>query len=112
MRRRRPTAGIPPQARKRRARPSRSIGKLLLLARLVGAGEQRRRGANGQAYLKSEAVLRFAREASALAVDIVLPFIPRVTRDAIYDLVTRNRYRWFGRRDTCILLNSDRSWPS
>jgi len=85
---------------------------LLLLDRLVGAGKQRRRGANGQAYLKSEAVLRIAREASALAVDMVLPFIPRVTRDAIYDLVARNRYRWFGRRDACILPNSDRSWPS
>ena len=23
-----------------------------------------------------------------------------------------NRYRWFGRRDVCILPNSDRSWPS
>jgi predicted DCC family thiol-disulfide oxidoreductase YuxK len=37
-------------------------------------------------------------------------FIPRVIRDEIYDLVARNRYRWFGRRDTCILPNSDRSW--
>ena len=82
----------------------------MLLARLVGAGEQRRRGANGQAYLKSEAVLRIAREASALAVDMGHPLIPRVTRDAIYGLVARNRYRWF--RDACILPNSDRSWPS
>jgi len=39
-------------------------------------------------------------------------FIPRVIRNAIYDLVARNRYRWFGRRDACILPNSDRSWPS
>jgi hypothetical protein len=39
-------------------------------------------------------------------------FIPRVIRDAIYDLVARNRYRWFCRRDACILPNSDRSWPS
>jgi hypothetical protein len=29
-------------------------------------------------------------------------------RDAIYDLVARNRYGWFGRRDACILPNSDR----
>jgi predicted DCC family thiol-disulfide oxidoreductase YuxK len=33
----------------------------------------------------------------------VVHFIPRVIRDAIYDLVARNRYRWFGRRDACIL---------
>jgi hypothetical protein len=24
-------------------------------------------------------------------------------RDAIYDLVARNRYRWFRRRDACVL---------
>jgi hypothetical protein len=30
-------------------------------------------------------------------------------RDAIYDLVARNSYRWFGRRDACILPNSDHS---
>jgi hypothetical protein len=29
---------------------------------------------------------------------------------AIYDLVARNCYRWFGRRDACILPNSDHSW--
>jgi hypothetical protein len=42
----------------------------------------------------------------------IFQFIPRVIRDAIYDLVARNRYRWFGRRDACIPPNSDRSWPS
>jgi len=26
-------------------------------------------------------------------------------------LVARNRYRWFGRREACVLPNSDRSWP-
>ena len=36
--------------------------------------------------------------------------IVRSSRHAIYDLVAHNRYRWFGRRDACILPNSDRSW--
>lgn len=27
--------------------------------------------------------------------------VPRGLRDALYDLVARNRLRWFGRRDTC-----------
>ena len=30
-------------------------------------------------------------------------------RDASYDLVARKSYRWFGRRDACILPNSDHS---
>jgi predicted DCC family thiol-disulfide oxidoreductase YuxK len=68
--------------------------------------------ANGQAYVKSEAVLRIARELPRWQWTSVFQFVPRVIRDAIYDLVARNRYRWFGRRDACILPNSDRSWPS
>ncbi len=27
--------------------------------------------------------------------------LPRPVRDAVYRFVARNRYRWFGRRDTC-----------
>ena len=66
--------------------------------------------ANGQAYVKSEAVLRIARELPRWQWTWLFHSIPRVIRDAIYDLVARNRYRWFGRRDACILPNSDRSW--
>jgi predicted DCC family thiol-disulfide oxidoreductase YuxK len=65
--------------------------------------------ANGQAYVKSEAALRIARELPRWQWTWVLHFIPQVIRNAIYDLVARNRYHWFGRRDACILPNSDRS---
>jgi predicted DCC family thiol-disulfide oxidoreductase YuxK len=68
--------------------------------------------ANGHAYVKSEAVLRIARELPRWQWTWIFQFIPRVIRDTIYDLVARNRYRWFGRRDACILPNLDRSWPS
>jgi predicted DCC family thiol-disulfide oxidoreductase YuxK len=27
--------------------------------------------------------------------------LPRPLRDAFYDWIARNRYRWFGQRDTC-----------
>jgi predicted DCC family thiol-disulfide oxidoreductase YuxK len=60
----------------------------------------------------SLALVRIARELPRWRWTWVFHFIPRVIRDAIYDLVARNRYRWFGRRDACILPNSDRSWPS
>ena len=33
----------------------------------------------------------------------VLRLIPRFIRDAVYDWVARNRYGWFGTRDTCRL---------
>ena len=31
----------------------------------------------------------------------VLRFVPRPIRNPVYGLIARNRYRWFGRRETC-----------
>jgi predicted DCC family thiol-disulfide oxidoreductase YuxK len=31
----------------------------------------------------------------------VLAALPRPLRDAAYDFVARNRYRWFGKKDAC-----------
>ena len=45
--------------------------------------------ATGQAYVKSEAALRIARELPRWQWTWVFHFIPRVIRDAIYDLVSQ-----------------------
>jgi hypothetical protein len=68
--------------------------------------------AAGQAHVKSEAALRIARELPRWRWLWLFHVIPRVIRDAFYDLVARNRYRWFGRRDACMLPSSDRLWPA
>lgn len=53
-------------------------------------------------YVKSTAALRIARELpGAYRFLYPLILIPRGLRDAIYDLVARNRYRWFGRQESC-----------
>jgi predicted DCC family thiol-disulfide oxidoreductase YuxK len=31
----------------------------------------------------------------------IVRLLPRRPRDALYRLIARNRFRWFGRRDTC-----------
>ncbi|WP_456426834.1 thiol-disulfide oxidoreductase DCC family protein [Rhodocaloribacter sp.] len=53
-------------------------------------------------YRRSDAVLRIARKLKggwpALAL---FSFVPRPIRDWVYDWIARNRYRWFGKRDTC-----------
>ena len=33
--------------------------------------------------------------------------LPRFIRDALYRVVARNRYRWFGKRDTCRLPTAE-----
>ena len=54
-------------------------------------------------HVRSAAALRILRGLRSpyalLRLGVVLP---RPIRDAIYDLIARKRYRWFGRRDTCM----------
>jgi predicted DCC family thiol-disulfide oxidoreductase YuxK len=66
----------------------------------------------GRAHVKSEAALRIARELPRWRWKWVFHFVPRFIRDAIYDFVARHRYRWFGRRDDCMVPTVDRSWPA
>ncbi len=58
----------------------------------------------GRLYSHSGAVLRIAQGLGwpwrLAAVGWVLP---RAGRDALYRFVARNRYRWFGRQDSCML---------
>jgi len=59
---------------------------------------------DGRVFTRSDAALRIARRLTLpwpLLWGFVL--IPRVIRDAVYDFVARNRYRWFGTRDSCLL---------
>jgi predicted DCC family thiol-disulfide oxidoreductase YuxK len=53
-------------------------------------------------YERSTAALRVARHLSG-AWPLLYAFIvvPRPLRDAVYRVVARNRYRWFGREDAC-----------
>ncbi|TAE61829.1 MAG: thiol-disulfide oxidoreductase DCC family protein [Bacteroidetes bacterium] len=59
---------------------------------------------NGTLYQKSTAALRIARSLgfpwSLFYAGII---IPAPLRDAIYNWIARNRYRWFGKKETCRL---------
>lgn len=58
----------------------------------------------GAVFEKSTAVLRvvgYLRWPWPLLK--VLWIVPRPLRDWLYDRVARNRYRWFGRRETCLV---------
>lgn len=59
---------------------------------------------NNKVYYRSTAALRITRKLKGAwklfyATIIIPPFI----RDFFYDLVARNRYRWFGKRNTCFM---------
>ncbi|QYA26422.1 thiol-disulfide oxidoreductase DCC family protein [Gramella sp. MT6] len=55
-------------------------------------------------YRKSTAALEISRDLSggySLLKNFL--FIPEVFRDGIYDLIASNRYKWFGRKDQCMI---------
>lgn len=59
---------------------------------------------HGQPLERSTAALYIARDLGWpwRAAFILIP-LPRMLRDAIYNLVARNRYRWAGRRQRCMV---------
>lgn len=56
----------------------------------------------GVLYTESTAILRLARHLQwPWRAAAILRLIPSPFRDPIYRWIARNRYRWFGKRDTC-----------
>lgn len=57
---------------------------------------------DGKVYQRSSAALRVARKLSGLW-PLLYGFIilPRFIRDGIYNFVGKNRYKWFGRQESC-----------
>ncbi|MDB5351878.1 MAG: thiol-disulfide oxidoreductase [Planctomycetota bacterium] len=59
----------------------------------------------------------WSKSAAAAQIARRLPFpwnlgyasviVPRVFRDGVYDWIARNRYRWFGKADSCRLPTQD-----
>ena len=58
----------------------------------------------GRAWLKSEGTIRmFERLGFPWSVAAAFRVVPRALRDKLYNVVARNRLRWFGSRDTCFV---------
>lgn len=55
-------------------------------------------------YAKSSAALRVCKHLNYLwKIFYLLLIIPKPMRDYLYHLLAKNRYQWFGRKDSCIL---------
>jgi predicted DCC family thiol-disulfide oxidoreductase YuxK len=56
----------------------------------------------GEVLTRSNAALRILIDLGGWRTLHRLWFVfPRMLRDAVYDWVARNRYRWFGKREAC-----------
>ena len=56
----------------------------------------------GRAYFKSDAAIAVLSSLPRWRWARGLRRVPRPVRDGLYDIVARNRYRWFG-RDACLI---------
>jgi predicted DCC family thiol-disulfide oxidoreductase YuxK len=72
-------------------KPSEEVGTLYLLE-------------DGRLYDRSDAVLRIAKHLGfPWSLSVVFLIVPRFIRDGVYQWIARNRYRWFGKKETCRL---------
>ena len=57
-----------------------------------------------KSYTRSTAALEVARLLGGpFAVAYVFIVIPSFIRDGIYDWISKNRYRWFGKKESCMV---------
>lgn len=63
---------------------------------------------DGQIFTKSAAVLRIVRQLRfPYPLAYIFVVIPRPVRDILYSWISRNRYRWFGKRESCMIPTPD-----
>jgi len=59
---------------------------------------------DGKGHTQSDAILRLVGSfGGAWRFVEALRVVPTFLRDALYRLIARHRYRWFGRRDHCLM---------
>lgn len=59
---------------------------------------------NKRAYIKSSAALRVSKHLKGLYPALfAFMIVPVFLRNAVYDWIARNRYKWFGKSDSCML---------
>jgi predicted DCC family thiol-disulfide oxidoreductase YuxK len=62
----------------------------------------------GKIYTKTTAALRIAKQLSgawpALYVFII---VPAPIRDVIYNIIAKNRYKWWGEKESCMIPTPD-----
>lgn len=59
-------------------------------------------------YYKSSAVVEIAKGLSGIFTWFTLfQILPTVFRDYVYDYVAKNRYKWYGKKQECLVPNKE-----
>jgi predicted DCC family thiol-disulfide oxidoreductase YuxK len=63
---------------------------------------------NGKIYTQSSAAFRICKHLdNGWKLFYGLMVIPKFIRDAAYNLIAKNRYRWFGKTESCMIPTPD-----
>lgn len=54
-------------------------------------------------YYKSGAALEIAKHLGWRSLSVVFKLVPKFLRDPVYDYIARNRYKWYGKTDQCMI---------
>jgi predicted DCC family thiol-disulfide oxidoreductase YuxK len=58
---------------------------------------------NGKLFQQSSAALRIAKHLKYFRLLYFLIVLPTWTRDPLYRYIARKRYKWFGKRSSCLM---------
>lgn len=66
--------------------------------------------ADGKLYTESDAAIYIAAQLGGIwSIFKIFFIVPKFLRDGIYRLISKNRYKWFGKRNTCRLPTAEES---
>lgn len=55
-------------------------------------------------YYKAEAALKIAKELGGIYVAISwFSILPKTLTNSVYDYIAKNRYKWYGKKDACMI---------
>ncbi len=63
---------------------------------------------DGKIYVRSTAALRIVKRMNGFwKLLYVFIIVPPFIRDIVYNLVAKNRYQWFGKKDQCMIPSAE-----
>ena len=63
---------------------------------------------DGELLVRSDAALAISTYLKRPYVyGIIFKYVPKILRDSVYNLIAKNRYRWFGKKETCRVPSAD-----
>jgi len=63
---------------------------------------------DGMLYAKSSAAIKLLQMLGGVyKLSVIAWVVPRFIRDAAYDFIARNRYKWYGKRDSCMVPTAE-----